>query len=164
MPTFQTEPKVLTTGRRGTKRSILTRWCRDPLRSLAPHCPEESPESSQWRLASLYLALALWEDINGKSWHDMTVVRVCVWVLPVRITRLCCLCSMLFFSPFSAGRSGGISGRGSDLGSSGVTAGSLKPFSSPFSFGSSTEDLQGRRPIGCPLRPMYLQAERQCTE
>lgn len=62
----------------GQKRSILTRWCRVPLHSLAPHCPEESPESSQWRLASLYLALVLREDINDALYG--TVVRICVCV------------------------------------------------------------------------------------
>lgn len=79
--------------------------------------------------------------------------RLCL--LPVRITRLCCLYRP-FFRPFSAGSREEVSGRGSDFGSSGVMAGSLKPFTSSFSFVSTASDLQGRRPIGCPLRLMYL--------
>lgn len=94
-----------------------------------------------------------------RDFYNKTGASVLMCVLPVRIMRLCCLCStQLFCSPFSAGWSGGMSGRGSDLGSSGVTAGSLRPFSGPLSFGSTTEDLQGRRLVGCPLWPMYLQA------
>lgn len=89
----------------------------------------------------------------------MTVVKLCVvCVLPVSITRLLCLCSMLFFSSLlSAGSSEDVSGRGSDLGSSGESAELLKPFSILVSFGTSIEDLQGRCPIGRPLWPMYLQ-------
>lgn len=138
---------------------ILTQRCRDPLRSLVPHCPEESLESSQWKLVSLYLAPTLAKDINDELLQAMTVVKLCVvCVLPVSVTRLLCLCSMLFFSSLlSTGSSEDVSGRGSDLGSSGESAELLKPFSILVSFGTSIEDLQGRCPIGRPLRPMHLQ-------
>lgn len=66
MPRFQTEAEALTAGQVGAQRSILTQWCRDPPRFLAPHCLEESPESSQWRLASPYLVLALREVVKDK--------------------------------------------------------------------------------------------------
>lgn len=90
---------------------------------------------------------------------------LCIRVLPVSITRLCCLWILeLLLKTSSTGRSEGISGRGSDFGSSGVMAESLNAISRPFSLRSPTEVLQGRKLIGCPLRPMYLPTGRPRRE
>lgn len=127
----------------------LTQSCRDPLRSLAPHYPEEFPESSLWKLASR-LALALRKDKRVTN-DGVAAGKMTSSVLPVKITRLCCLCRMLFLGPLlSAGSSEGVSGRGSDLGSSGEAAVLLKPSSSLSSLVSSMKDLQGRSLAGCP--------------
>lgn len=83
--------------------------------------------------------------------NDVTAGKIASSTLPVRITKLCCRRRMLFRGPLlSAGSSEGVSGRGSDLGSSGETAVLLKPFSSLSSLVSSVKDLQGRSLDGCP--------------
>lgn len=78
MVPFGVDPELLKgrsmDGRRGW---LLTRWCRDLLRSHASRFPEGSPESSQCRLAGLCLALALQEDAGINHQKEMGRTSAC---------------------------------------------------------------------------------------